>query len=122
MPRSPATTDVFAAVAEPRRRDIIDHLAGQGALPVNDLVAALKLPQPAVSKHLAILREVGIVSVQRRGRQRLYQLEAQELKAMHDWTRTFERFWTHQLERIRQRAERKARQFAALHTNKEKKK
>jgi DNA-binding transcriptional ArsR family regulator len=107
MPRAPTTTDVFNAIAEERRRDIIDALAG-GPRVVGDLVEALRLPQPAVSKHLAVLREVGIVAVSRRGRERVYQLNAEQLKPVHEWIKTFERFWTHQIGRIKERAERKA--------------
>jgi DNA-binding transcriptional ArsR family regulator len=110
MPRAPTTSDVFNAIAEPRRREIVDVLARRGPHPVGDLVDALRLPQPAVSKHLAVLRQVGLVSVTRRGRERIYRLEAQELKPVHDWTKTFERFWTSQLDRIKDRAERKAAQ------------
>lgn len=66
------------------------------------------MPQPAVSKHLGVLRKVGIVSARRRGRHRLYQLNPEELKPVHDWAKTFERYWTHQLDRIKERAERKA--------------
>jgi DNA-binding transcriptional ArsR family regulator len=68
----------------------------------------LGVSQPAVSKHLGVLREVGIVSVTRRGRHRMYRLNPQELKPVHDWARQFERYWAHQLERIKARAERKA--------------
>ncbi|MEX2219184.1 MAG: metalloregulator ArsR/SmtB family transcription factor [Phycisphaerales bacterium] len=107
MPR-PAAPDVFAAIAEPRRRDLVAALAGAGPRPVNDLVAAVRLPQPAVSKHLAVLREAGIVSVQRRGRQRLYTLNAEGLRPIHAWVGRFERFWDRHLARIRARAERQA--------------
>jgi DNA-binding transcriptional ArsR family regulator len=115
MPRAPATTDIFSAVAEPRRRQIIDFLATGTSHPVTDVVDALRIPQPAVSKHLGVLREVGIVSVERRGRERLYRLNPQELKPMYDWTRTFERYWLHQLDRVKQRAEQTARQSARHH-------
>jgi DNA-binding transcriptional ArsR family regulator len=107
MARSPTTADAFNAVAEPRRREILDFLAG-GERPVNDVVAALGLAQPQVSKHLRVLREVGLVSVRGSGQQRLYQLNASRLKPIHDWVTTFERFWDHQLDRIKDRAERKA--------------
>jgi DNA-binding transcriptional ArsR family regulator len=108
MPRASTTSDIFNAIAEPRRRDLIDTLARGGAQPVGALVDALHLPQPAVSKHLSVLRQVGLVSVARRGRQRIYHLNPQELKPVHDWTKTFERFWTHQLDRIKDRAQAKA--------------
>jgi DNA-binding transcriptional ArsR family regulator len=110
MPRAPTTTDVFSAIAEPRRREIIELLANRGALAVGALVAALGLPQPSVSKHLGVLRTVGIVSATKDGRQHLYQLEAKELKRMHDWVKKFEHFWSHQLDRIKERAERKAKE------------
>ena len=107
MARSPTTADAFNAVAEPRRRQILDLLA-RGERPVNDVVAALHLTQPQVSKHLRVLREVGLVSVRGSGQQRLYKLNADRLKAIYDWVRTFEPFWDHQLDRIKERAERKA--------------
>ncbi len=108
MPRAATTTDVFNAIAEPRRREIIDVLVGGRAHAVGALVKTLRMPQPAVSKHLGVLRKVGIVSVSKRGRQRLYRLNAEELKPVNDWVKTYERFWTHQLDRIKERAERKA--------------
>jgi DNA-binding transcriptional ArsR family regulator len=110
MPRAATTTDVFNAIAEPRRRQIIELLARRGALAVGALVVALGIPQPAVSKHLGVLRKVGIVTVTRQGQQRLYQLEAKELKPVHDWSKRFEQYWNQQLNRIKQRAERKARE------------
>ncbi len=110
MARAATTTDVFNAIAEPRRRQIIEVLARRGVLAVSALVVTLGLPQPAVSKHLGVLRKVGIVSVTKQGQQRLYQLEAKELKSVHDWTKKFEQHWSHQLDRIKQRAERKARE------------
>ena len=113
MPRAATTTDAFNAIAEPRRRRIIDALASHKTRTVGELVEALRLPQPAVSKHLAVLRQVGIVSVARRGRHRLYRLDAKELKPVHDWAKTFERFWNHQLNQIKERAERKANQHSA---------
>ena len=109
MPRAATTADVFNAIAEPRRREILELLARRGALPVGAVVVAMGLPQPAVSKHLGVLRKVGVVAVEKEGRQRVYHLKAQELKAVHDWVAKFERFWEHQLDRIKQRAEQKAR-------------
>jgi DNA-binding transcriptional ArsR family regulator len=96
MARAATTTDVFNAVAEPRRREILDALAG-GERPVNDLVHALGLPQPQVSKHLRVLREVGAVEVRDRGRQRLYRLNGHALKPIHDWVRHYERSWSERL-------------------------
>lgn len=77
------------------------------------------MPQPAVSKHLGVLRRVGIVSVSRHGRRRLYRLNANELKPVHDWAKTFEPFWTHQLDRIKDRAERKAGNMSPLRNDQE---
>lgn len=107
MARSPTTSDAFNAVAEPRRRQILDLLIA-GERPVNDLVSSLGLAQPQVSKHLRVLREVGLVTVRDSGRERLYKLNADNLKAIHDWVRTFEPFWDRQLDRIKERAERMA--------------
>jgi DNA-binding transcriptional ArsR family regulator len=108
MPRAATTTDVFNAIAEPQRRAIISELAGGRAHAVGELVRKLQMAQPAVSKHLGVLRKVGIVSASRHGRRRLYRLNAGELKPVHDWAKRFERYWTHQLYRIKDRAERKA--------------
>lgn len=112
MPRAATTTDVFNAIAEARRREIIGMLVGGRAHAVGELVKTLRIPQPAVSKHLGVLRRVGIVSVSRQGRSRLYRLNAEELKPVHDWVKTYERFWTHQLDRIKERAERKVTERA----------
>lgn len=109
MPRAPTTADVFNAIAEPRRRQIIELLASRGALTVGTLVATLGLPQPAVSKHLSVLRQVGIVAAVKQGQQRVYSLEAEKLKTVHDWVKAFESLWSHQLDRIKERAERRAR-------------
>ena len=86
MARAATTTDAFNAVAEPRRRQILDVLAG-GERAVNDLVRALGLAQPQVSKHLRVLREVGAVEVRDDGRQRLYRLNGRALKPIHDWVK-----------------------------------
>ena len=92
MARAATTTDAFNAVAEPRRRQILDLLAA-GERPVNDLVAVLGLAQPQVSKHLRVLREVGLVHVRDEGRQRMYRLNAQPLKPIHDWLARYEQAW-----------------------------
>ncbi len=110
MARAATTSDVFNAIGERRRRQIVELLAGRGALAVGALVAALGLPQPAVSKHLAVLHGVGLVSATRGGRRRIYRLEAGELRKVYDWVSQFERHWSHQLDRIKARAERKARE------------
>jgi DNA-binding transcriptional ArsR family regulator len=117
MARAATTSDVFNAIAEPRRRQIIDVLAGGDSKSVGQLVAVLRIPQPAVSKHLGVLRSVGILSVDRQGRQRLYRLNARELKPVHDWVKTFERYWGQQLLRIKERAERKAKEANLLKEN-----
>jgi DNA-binding transcriptional ArsR family regulator len=110
MPRAPTTADVFNAIAEPRRRQIVELLARSGALAVGTLVATLGIPQPAVSKHLGVLRKVGVVAVTQQGKQRVYNLEAEKLKTVHDWVKAFEKLWDHQLGRIKERAERRARE------------
>ena len=107
MPRAATTTDVFNAVAEPRRREIIGLLSNGQEWAVNDVVVRIRLAQPAVSKHLGVLRKVGVVTMVKRGQHRMYRLEAAQLKPIHDWVRTFERYWTHQINRIKERAEQK---------------
>ena len=97
MARAATTTDAFNAVAEPRRRQIVDLLAA-GARPVGDRVRALGLAQPQVSKHLRVLREVGLVEVRDRGRQRLYRLNGDALKPIHDWVKGYERLWSERYE------------------------
>jgi len=99
MARAATTTDAFNAVAEPRRREILDVLAG-GERPVNDLVALLGLAQPQVSKHLRVLREVGVVDVRDEGRQRLYRLNGHALKPIHDWVKNYERSWSERFDRL----------------------
>jgi DNA-binding transcriptional ArsR family regulator len=99
MARAATTADAFNAVAEPRRRQILDVLSG-GERPVNDLVDELALPQPQVSKHLRVLREVGLVDVRGDGRQRLYRLNGQALKPIHDWVKEYERTWAERFERL----------------------
>lgn len=117
MARAATTTDVFSAIAEPRRRAIVETLAASGPREVGALVEVLGWPQPTVSKHLGVLREVGIVSVSRRGQRRVYGLNAAELKTVHDWTRMFERLWTDQLDRIKAAAERMAREQGVATTD-----
>jgi DNA-binding transcriptional ArsR family regulator len=108
MPRAATTSDVFNAVAEARRREILSYLAHQER-PVGDIVARLGLEQPSVSKHLRVLLDVGLVRVRRDGRRKLYQLNAEAIRPLHEWTSTFERLWSHQLNRIKERAEAKSR-------------
>jgi DNA-binding transcriptional ArsR family regulator len=97
MARAATTTDAFNAVAEPRRRQILDLLAG-GERPVNDLVDALGIAQPQVSKHLRVLREVDLVEVRDEGRHRMYRLNGQSLKPIHDWVKTYEQAWNERFE------------------------
>ena len=99
MARAATTADAFNAVAEPRRREILDALAG-GERPVNDLVAQLRLAQPLVSKHLRVLRHVGLVEVRDHGRQRLYRLDGRALKPIHDWVKNYERSWSQRFDRL----------------------
>jgi len=97
--RAATTTDAFNAIAEPRRRQILNVLAG-GERPVNDLVRELDLAQPQVSKHLRVLREVGAVEVRGDGRRRVYRLNGQALRPIHDWVKDFERTWSERFERL----------------------
>ena len=99
MARAATTADAFNAVAEPRRRQILDVLAG-GERPVNDLVRVLGLAQPQVSKHLRVLREVGVVDVRNEGRQRVYQLNGHALKPIHDWVKGYEDSWSERFDRL----------------------
>ena len=99
MARAATTADAFNAVAEPRRRQILDVLAG-GERPVNDLVAVLGLSQPLVSKHLRVLREVGLVDRRDVGRQRMYRIDGHPLKPIHDWVKNYERSWSERFDRL----------------------
>ena len=99
MPRAATTTDAFNAIAEPRRREILDLLS-EGERSVNDLVASMPISQPQVSKHLTVLKEVGLVCARREGRQRMYRLEATALMPIHDWLKDYERFWNERLDRL----------------------
>ena len=99
MARAATTADAFNAVAEPRRRQILDVLAG-GERPVNDLVDRLGIAQPLGSKHLRVLREVGLVDVRDEGRRRIYRLNGHRLKPIHDWVTTYERTWTERFDRL----------------------
>ena len=99
MARTPTTSDPFNAVAEPRRRKVLEAL-GAGELSVNEMVARLGWSQPTVSKHLGVLKQVGLVSERRVGRQRLYRLNAEGLKPIHDWVTPFEKFWQESFNRL----------------------
>jgi DNA-binding transcriptional ArsR family regulator len=104
MARAATTSDAFNAVAEPRRRQILTYLA-RDERQVGEIVAAIGLSQPSVSKHLGVLRRVNLVRVHRNGRHRLYQTNAAAIRPLHQWTEIFERYWQHQLSRVKERAE-----------------
>lgn len=106
MARAATTTDVFNAVAEPRRREILSFLA-DSEKPVGEIVTALAMDQPAVSKHLAVLREVGLVQVRQIGRNRMYRAVPDSIRPLYDFAKTFEKYWSHQLLRVKRRAEAK---------------
>lgn len=106
MARASTTSDVFNAVAEPRRREILSLLVVK-ELPVGDIVIALRLDQPSVSKHLRVLRDVGLVRVRRNGRHKFYSTNAPAIRPLFEWAETFEAYWKNQLNRIKERAEAK---------------
>src|SRR5215467_12371219 len=108
MARAATTSDVFNALAEPRRREILMFLAGSEK-PVGEIVVALAEAQPSVSKHLGVLRKVGLVRVRRIGRHRMYRSNPDGIRPLYDFARTFEKYWTHQLLRVKERAEEKER-------------
>lgn len=104
MARASTTSDAFNAIAEPRRRQILTFLA-VGERQVGEIVAAMGIDQPSVSKHLGVLRRVGLVHVRRNGRHKMYRTNADAIRPLHEWTATFEQYWRHQLNRIKERAE-----------------
>jgi DNA-binding transcriptional ArsR family regulator len=99
MARAATTTDAFNAVAEPRRRQILDFLAG-GERPVADLVERLGVAQPQVSKHLRVLREVGLVQARDEGRRRIYRLNGERLRPIHDWVKGYEETWSDRFDQL----------------------
>jgi DNA-binding transcriptional ArsR family regulator len=109
MARAATTSDAFNAVAEPRRRQILIHLMHEERS-VGDIVVALGLEQPSVSKHLRVLRNVGLVRVRRNGKHMMYRINAEAIRPLHEWTQTFERLWAHQLSRVKERAEAKSKE------------
>jgi len=109
MARAATTSDAFNAVAEPRRREILSYLATHER-PVGEIVTALRIDQPSVSKHLGVLRKVGLVRMRCDGRHKYYRTNAAAIKPLHDWASEFEKFWQHQLVRVKERAEQKAEQ------------
>lgn len=108
MARASTNSDAFNAIAEPRRREILSFLAATERA-VTEVVDATGLEQPSVSKHLRVLRDVGLVRMRCRGRQKLYRTNAEAIRPLHEWAGTFERFWQHQLNRVKERAEAMAR-------------
>jgi DNA-binding transcriptional ArsR family regulator len=106
VPRAATTSDIFNAIAESRRRDILVYLTLRERS-VGDIVVALGLGQPSVSKHLKVLRHVGLVFVRREGRQIFYRTNVDAMRPLQEWTQTFERFWHHQLTLVKERAEEK---------------
>jgi DNA-binding transcriptional ArsR family regulator len=106
VPRAATTSDPFNAVAEPRRREILDYLAPEERS-VGEIATVLGLSQPSISKHLNVLRNVGLVHVRRDGRNVLYRTNADGLRPLHEWTGTFQRYWGRQLRRIQAHAEAK---------------
>jgi DNA-binding transcriptional ArsR family regulator len=106
MARASTTSDAFNAIAEPRRREILVYLAMRER-PVGEIVESLGIDQPSVSKHLRVLRDVGLVRVRCDGRHKFYQTNAEAIRPLHEWAGTFERYWTHQLNRVKERAEEK---------------
>src|SRR5580698_7646111 len=107
MPRASTTSDAFNAVAEPRRRDILNYLILQERS-VNEIVDSLSIEQPSVSKHLRVLKDVGLVSARRDGRQMIYRTNPEAIRPLHEWVEKFEKFWRHQLLRVKERAEEKS--------------
>jgi len=107
MARASTTSDAFNAIAEPRRREILAYLAMRER-PVGEIVESLGIEQPSVSKHLRVLRDVGLVRMRCDGRHKFYQTNAEAIQPLHEWAATFERYWSHQLSRVKERAEEKA--------------
>jgi DNA-binding transcriptional ArsR family regulator len=108
VPRAATTSDIFNAIAEAQRRDILVYLA-PAERHVSDIVEKFNLSQPSISKHLKVLRHVGLVSFRRDGRQMFYRANADAIRPLHEWTGIFQQYWRHQLTRVKERAERKPR-------------
>jgi DNA-binding transcriptional ArsR family regulator len=117
MARAATTSDAFNAIAEPRRRQILVLLADR-EYSVNEIVDGLRVDQPSVSKHLRVLRDTGLVRMRCKGRQKLYRTNAEGIRPLHEWASEFERYWTHQLNRVKERAEKKAASRAAAQDSK----
>ncbi|MBW8863045.1 MAG: helix-turn-helix transcriptional regulator [Acidobacteria bacterium] len=104
MARAPTSSDPFNAIAEPRRRHILELIAADERS-VNEIADALEMGQPSVSKHLQVLRRVGLVTVRRDGRRTMYRTNGEALRTIHDWSRMFAQHWRGQLRRIKAHAE-----------------
>ncbi|HVX83891.1 MAG TPA: metalloregulator ArsR/SmtB family transcription factor [Phycisphaerae bacterium] len=115
MQQETSSGDAFEALAQPQRREILTLLAKDSPRTVNALVEILGLPQPAVSKHLGVLRKVGLVTVHKEGQHRWYSLRAEPLRSVHQWLQFFERFWSDHLDDIKRAAEQKARALKNPH-------
>ncbi len=113
MARAATTSDAFNAVAEPRRREILSYLA-LGERPVGDIVEELGFDQPSVSKHLRVLRNVGLVRMRCQGRHKLYRTNAEAIRPLYEWAGTFERYWQHQLQSVKRLAEERMSQLNAV--------
>jgi len=109
MARASTTSDAFNAVAEPRRREILNLLALRER-PVGEIVDAMGIEQPSVSKHLRVLHDVGLVAARREGRQMIYRINGEAIRPLYEWASTFARFWKHQLDMVKARAEAKMRE------------
>src|SRR5919198_6040170 len=107
MPRARTSSDPFNAIAEPRRRYILEFIAAEERS-VNEIADALEMAQPSVSKHLQVLRNVGLVTVKRDGPRMLYRTNAEALRPLHEWSGTFAQYWRRQLTRIKEHAERRS--------------
>jgi DNA-binding transcriptional ArsR family regulator len=107
MARAATTSDAFNAMAEPRRREILNYLAFEER-PVGEIGDALEMEQPSVSKHLRVLKDVGLVHARRDGRRMFYRTNAAGIRPLYEWAATFERFWRQQLIRVKERAEQKS--------------
>src|SRR3569623_88881 len=107
MARAATTSDAFNAIAEPRRRQILLFLADR-EYSVNEIVNGLRVDQPSVPKHLRVLRNTGLVRMRCNGRQKLYRTNAEGIKPLHEWASEFERYWSHQLKRVKELAEKRA--------------
>ncbi|HKD59908.1 MAG TPA: metalloregulator ArsR/SmtB family transcription factor [Terracidiphilus sp.] len=107
MARAATTSDAFNAIAEPRRREILVLLAAREHS-VNEIVAILRVDQPSISKHLRVLRDTGLVHMRCNGRRKLYRTNADGIRPLHEWAGEFERYWSNQLNRVKERAEKRA--------------